>query len=373
MILVREAESRADLKTFIHLPWRLYRSDPNWVPPMLTEMWETMTSPKNAQFKAGPHKAFVAYKDGEPMGRILCGIAHDLNQTKKQKAGWISLFESANDLQVAQALFTAVEDWMRTMGMKEIKGPFSPTRGDDYRGVLVQGFDSPPVLMDSYNPAYYPEFFDACGYTKDMDVFAFRMDKDHVPPRLDRVSEYAMKRYHFRVEPIRMDEHLPEDLRDIKEILDKAMPEDWPDWTVPSMEDVDEEARRLKPLADPEIILIARSEAGKAIGFIVGLPNYNEVLAHMNGRLFPFGWLQFLVRRKRIKSVRIFVLMVIPEWRKKAVTGAMFAYCVHTAFKRGYEWGEGSTIPETNTPMLRDAEGAGGQHYKTYRLYTKQL
>lgn len=369
---VREVTTPALLKAFIHLPWRIYRGDPNWVPPLLSDQWQTLQGQNNPLFQAGPHAAFVAYKNGLPAGRILCGVNAATNQVKDRNVGYLSLFESVDDLEVARALFAAAEDWLRRQGVSGVQGPASPTGGDDYRGLLVEGFDGPPVLWDSYNPAYYAGLFTACGYSKKLDLWAFRYDRERVPERLGRVSAYAMERYGFGVSGVRLRD-LSRDLRDIKAVLDRAMPAEWEDLAPPSLDDVEAVARRLRPLVEPDLCVIARTAAGEPIGFAIGLPNYNEVLRHMNGRLFPLGWLQYLLRRRRIRGVRIFILFVVPEWRKKAVTGAMFNHMMAAAVRLGYTWGEGSTIGETNTAMIREAEGAGGVHYRTYRIYEKAL
>ena len=372
MIEIREVKTHSDLRTFIHLPWRVYGGDPNWVPPLLRDIRETMTTPNNPLFKTGPHASFLAFRDGTPAGRILCGVNEGLNSAKGFSHGWLSLFESVDDVGVARAIFGAAEAWLRERGVTVARGPFSPTQGDDYRGVLVWGFDTPPVLMETYNPPYYPALWEACGYAKDADLVAYRYHKDQLPERLVTVSQYAMQRYGFHVDSLRLAK-LEEDLRDIKSILDRAMPEEWADMSPPSLEDVAEEARRLRPLADPDLVGIARGDDGEPIGFLVGMPNYNEVLKRMNGRLFPVGWLTFRLGKRKVRSARFFILFVVPEWRKKAVTGAMFLHVIRRAIERGYIWGEGSTIGEDNWLSRRDAEGAGGLHYKTYRIYRKEI
>lgn len=215
----------------------------------------------------------LAWQDGAACGRVLCGVNAELNRAKQTSLGWFSLFESCRDPAVARALMGAAEAWLRAHGATVARGPMSPTQGDDYRGMLVEGFDQPPMLMDTYNPDWYPDLLAQCGYAKESDLWAFRYDAGRLPSG----------------------------------------------W------------RRSPPM------------------------------------------LEFLLRRRRIRGVRIFILFVVPQWRKKAVTGAIFAHTMHAARRRGYTWGEGSTIGEGNIPMIREAEGAGGLHYKTFRVFRREL
>ncbi len=411
---VTEVKTAKDLKAFILLPWRLYRGDPNWVPPLISDMKATLTGSGNANFNAGPHALALARRtadgtaDGvgesarepasavgnirkdaaasgrtrreiagrtrrEIAGRIVVGLNDELSRAKGLRTGYVCLFESVSDYEVARALFDWAAAWLRVRGAVRVKGPISPTNGDDYRGLLVMGFDGRPVLMDSYNPPYYQEFFERYGFSKDIDLFAYRYREESMSDRYEKVASYAMRRYGFRVDSLDL-KQLDRDIRDIKSVLDRAMPGEWEDMTPPTLRDLQAMARRLKPLADPDLCPIARVAAtNEPIGFVVSLPDYNQVLAGLNGRLSPLGLLRFFRYRRRIDGVRLFVLFVVPEWRKKGVTGAIFLHALREARRKGYKWGEGSTIGETNLPMRRDAERAGGEHYRTYRIYRKDL
>lgn len=389
-VSVTEVTTAKDLRAFIRLPWRLYRGDPNWVPPLISDLKATLAGPDNANFNAGPHALALARRTGagagvgtsgapaseasrEPVGRIVVGMNEALNRVKDAGVGYISLFESVNDYEVARALFDWAAAWLRARGANLVKGPISPTNGDDYRGLLVMGFCGRPVLMDSYNPPHYQDFFERYGFSKDIDLFAYLYREELMSDRYERAASYAMRRYGFRVDSLNLKE-LDRDIRDIKSILDRAMPEEWEDMTPPTLEDLRGMGRRLRSLADPDLCPIARVDGtDEPIAFVIGLPDYNQVLARLNGRLSPLGLLKFLWYRRRIDGVRLFVLFVVPEWRKKGVTGAIFLHALREGRRKGYKWGEGSTVGETNLPMRRDAERAGGEHYRTYRIYRKDL
>lgn len=369
---IASPDDRPGWRDFIHLPYRLYQGDPNWVSPLLRDMWSLLTSPRSLARRPGPVLGLVAYQDGQPAGRLLCSINHHLNHAKHRLLGYFSLFEAPDRPEVAEALFGRAESWLRAQGMTAIRGPFSPSYGDDYRGLLVEGFDGPPALMASYNPPYYERLVTGCGYVKAYDFAAFRYHPETIPERLTRVSEHAMARYGFQVSGLRLD-RLEEDALAMKSIMDRSTPEEWHDVVSPTVEEIMETARVLRPLAVPDLCAFARTAAGEPIGFLIGLPNYNEVLRRIGGRLWPWGWLRFLLGRRLIRGIRMFVLFVVPEWQRKAVTGAMMLRVLRAGLERGYTWAEGSTVEDNNLAMLREAVGVGGEQYRTYRLFWKPL
>lgn len=372
MIEIIEIVNKRGIKKFIDFAFELYKNDPNWVPPLKGDLLKTLEGRNNPLFMSGSHAFFMVYSNGKPLGRICTGVNQSLNEKKNQKDGYICLFEAVNNREVAFALFDAAVSWLRERGISTVKGPVSPTNGDDSRGLLVMGFDGSPVLMNSYNPEYYVNFFNEYGFEKHLDLYAYYYDVEGVDvDRYIRPVEFAMKRYNFHVDRIDL-KNIEKEMEDVKKILDIAMPDDWEDMTPPTLEEIRAEGKALVAMADPDFIYIARSE-GNPIGFGIALPDYNQVLKRMNGRLFPFGFLKYLKYKKKIDGARIFILFVIPEFRKKAVSSAILYKALAAGKKKGYKYGEGSTIGEINTAMRRDAEGAGGVHYRTYRLYKKDI
>lgn len=372
-VRIREISKKADIRRFIDLPWTIYKGDPNWVPPLKSDMFETITGRTNPLFKCGPHALFLAEDGGRVVGRVMAAIDEQLNAVRGRGWGYFSLFESINDPVVAQALLGTVEEWLRQRGARVSRGPVSPSNGDDYRGLLVEGFDSPPVLMDSYNPPYYADLIESCGYRGDGDDRLAYYYEVATATQEDTVHtiEYAQSRWKFRIDRANFG-NLEKDFADLKTIIDRSMPE-WPDMIPPTMEELHLMARKILPLADPDFILIARTLDGEPIGFLLGMPDYNQVLKHLNGKLFPIGWAKFLYLKRKIDGLRIFVLFVTPEFRKKAVSHAMFLEVFRAAKRKGYRWAEGSTIVESNGPMNLDATGAGGRLYKKFRTYEKPL
>ncbi|NLY90610.1 MAG: N-acetyltransferase [Firmicutes bacterium] len=372
MLQIEEIQGVKGLKQFIALPWAIYNKDPNWVPPLRQQFLRTLQGKNNPLLANGTHTFFLAMDEGKVIGRVLVGVNQKLNREKGKNEGYIGLFEVFDDREAAFALFEAASAWLRARGLTSVVGPVSPTNGDDSRGILIKGFDGPPVLMNSYNPPYYQRFFEEYGFEKNMDLFAYYLDvKNLDDERFARVVSYAMRKYHFRID--RFDRsRLEREIRDIKTILDLAMPASWGHLTPPSLEEIRAEVRSLLQFMDPDLVYIARSGT-EPIGFVVGLPDYNQVLKRLNGRLFPFGWAKFLWYKRRITGARVFIQFVVPKFRNKAVNSAIYHRLMVEARKKGYIYGEGSAIAEMNKESIRSVEGAGGRLYRVYRIYRKEL
>lgn len=369
-LMIKSVESWQDKRHFIQLPWELYKGDPCWVPPLLMDMRNTLNPGKNALLSLGPHRFFIAYRQGKPVGRIGVGIDRRLNDAKGEALSYLTLFESVDEYPVAEALFNAGSDFLREQGAKVLTGPQSPSNGDDYRGLLVKGFDSAPVLLNSYNPPYYQDFFEKYGFKKDFDRNAYFYDiSGGVSERLMKGVQLIQKRYGYNITPINLKD-LPGEITVIKYISDLSMP-DWPDMIPPSTAEIEAEVAKLKQLAVADLVLFAKTSRGEPVGFSVTLPDYNEVLLRLNGRLFPFGVFKFLWYKRNIKGLRFFVIFVTPKYRKKGVAACLYYHTMVNALRRGYTHGEGSTIHEFNTQMNLDAQKAGGDLYKIYRVYRK--
>ncbi|MGQ9779938.1 MAG: GNAT family N-acetyltransferase [Bacillota bacterium] len=372
MVRIKPVKTLRDKRTFINLPWKLYKDDPNWVPPLKLDMWNTLNPKKNALLRLGPYQYFLAYRGREPVGRIGVGIDEHLNQVKGFKGGYITLFESINDYEVAEALFDAACNWLKERGMEFVTGPQSPSNGDDYRGLLYRGFDSPPVIYASYNPPYYVEFFERYGFRKDFDRNAYFLVLDEVPQEMRRGVEYAKRRYKFYTRRLDL-KNIQKELAGINEVLQAGWPQEWPDMVPPTFEEIQAEYKKLLPFADPDLLWVAENDEGKIIGFFVALPDYNQCFARMNGRLFPIGFLKFLWLKRRLKSGRTFIMFVHPDYHNKGVSAALYLSAFDAAKAKGYTHGEGSSIHEFNVKMNRDAQSLGAKLYKIYRVYRKEL
>lgn len=372
-VIIKIVETKNDLKQFVDLQYKFYMGDPGWVPPLRSDQLKYVAGVGNYLNQAGPSIKLLSLKNGEVVGRLLVGINEELNHDKGLKAGYLSLFESIDDEMISYKLLDFAEVWLKGKGMDHMKGPFSLPGGDDNRGFLLDNFKDPTMIMNTYNKSYYPRMFENYGFEKYHDVFAYISDSGNENiKRYEKLVPYAMERNHFTVDKIRLKD-IQSEMKDVKEIIEKAMPKEWLDFVPPNDEEIQLIAKQLVPYADPDLIYIARSLKGEPIGFNIALPDYNEVLSKMNGRLFPFGIFKFLYYRRRIKGLRFFVLFVVPEYRNKGVSSAIYYHIFKSAVEKGYTHVEGSTIWDYNEPMKLDIEKYGGKIYKTYRIYTKKI
>jgi len=369
-----KVRSKKDLKRFIMFPWSVYEGNDCWVPPLISDMKKTLNFKKNPLFAQGNGEIFLAQHGDKAVGRIMAGIDANLNQKKKASMGYISLFECIDDYDIARALFDAAINWLKSKGINIVRGPVSPSGADadDFKGLLIDAFDQPPMLMNSYNPPYYKDFFEKYGFKKDNDLYAYYLEANSVFTKdPSKAIQYAMKKYNFRIDTFDL-KKLDREILDLKHVLDLSIPDEWPDLVAPTIEEVKEMARTLVSYADPDIVLIARS-GDEPIGFGIALPNYNIALKHMNGRTNPISLLKFLKYKKQIDCIRFFVMFVVPAYRKKGVSYAIYYQTFLNSAKKGYTWGEGSTIGEDNLRMRADIESFGGKRVKTYRMYIKEI
>ncbi len=372
-VVLKEVTYRTILNDFINLPFMLYKGNDAWVPPLKSDFKKYVSGKNNFLNESGPNIKLVAYKDGIPAGRILIGINNYLNKAKGFKEGYISLFESIEDEEVAYSLLEFAQEWLKDKGMNSIKGPLSLPGGDDNRGFLIDNFEDPTLIMNVYNKPYYNDYFLNFGFTKYYDCYAYKsyIENENID-RYEKLVPYAMGKYKFKIDKIDL-KNVDEELSDIKEILENAMPKDWDDFIPPNDEELELMKKQLIPFADPDLIYIARTLDGKPIGFNIALPDYNQILKELNGRLLPLGIFKFLMYKRKIDRLRFFVLFVVPEYRKKGVPSSIYLQSYIASLKKGYNYGEGSTIWEYNEDMKRDIERFGGEIYKTYRIYIKDI
>lgn len=372
---ILEVNNNRLLREFINLPYKLYKDDPNWVPLLKMLTRQTVKGKDNALFANGKHIIFILRDGKNTVGRLIAGTDDTRNAEKGIKRGYITLFECIEDKDAAFILFDAAKTWLKEKGMDFIEGPVSPTNGDDYRALLLKGYDSPPVLFDSYNPPYYHELFESYGFLKYRDYYAFHFVADRFPSeRFVKVVEYSKKKYNFRIDTLDL-KHIDREIEDIRKVLFKAVPESWEDhFVIPSTEDIKKEANMLMRFLDPDLVCIARkNDTDEPIGFVVGAPDYNQVFMRMKGRILPLGIFKFLYYRKRITRARIFIQFVIPEYQGRAVNAAIFYNYMQMAEDKGMQDAEGSTVGEENAQALRVLEAAGGERYKSYRMYRMSI
>jgi len=369
-LYVEEVRSEQDLMTFIRFPWKIYQGDRYWVPPLIKDLLSKFSP--NHPFRSHSEMIFLlAYKEGEIAGRIAGIIDHHCVEFHQDKVGFFGFFESTVNAEVAEILLSRVEAWLKEHGMERMIGPMNPSTNDEC-GLLVEGFDTSPCLMMPYNPRYYPSLLESFGLKKAMDLYAYWVeDSPFFHDRLTRIAEKIRKREpRLQVRPIDL-RHFDEELKVVKEIYNHAWSKNW--GFVPlTEEEIDDLAKNLKPLVVPDLILFAYW-GEEPIGFSVSLPDYNEVLKHLNGKVGLLGGLKFLYYSRKITKVRVMLLGVKHAFQKKGVEGLLYFETFRRGTKKGYFQAECSWILEQNLLMQHGIEAMGGKRYKTYRIYGMDL
>jgi len=363
---IEEVRNRQDLMTFIRFPWRIYQGDRYWVPPLIKDQLQKF-SPNHPFHSHSEMTLLLAYRGEEVAGRIAGIIDHSFIEFHQEKTGFFGFFESIQDPQVAGLLLSRVKDWLRGHGMEKMIGPMNPSTNDEC-GLLIEGFDSSPRLMMPYNPSYFPSLLEGFGLTKAMDLYAYWLDRSFfLFDRLDRITERLKKREpQLWVRPLNLRD-FDHELKIIKEIYNQAWSKNW--GFVPFTEaEIDDLAKNLKPLVVPDLVLFAYWQ-DEPVGFSVSLPDYNEVLKRLNGKLGPLGFVKFLYFSRKIDTVRVMLLGVKHAFQKRGVEGLLYYETFKRGTNKGYFRGECSWILEDNLLMQRGIEAMGGKRYKTYRVY----
>lgn len=373
-IIVKEVSGKDDLNAFINLPFKLYEGNENWVAPIKQDYKKYIMGVDNELNKVGPHKTLIAVKDGKIAARLIVGVNNSINKYHNLNEGYISQFECIEDYDVCKAILDEAENFLKSLNIENIKGPLSLPGGEDNRGFIVDNFNEQTYIMNVYNKSYYNDFFVKYGFKKYFDCYAYKSTVDHADiSRYEKLVPYAMKKFDFRIDNINLKDYR-KDAQDIKEIIEKSMPKEWLDFIPLSQEEINMVVKQLVPFADEDLIFIARdNKSGEAIGFNITLPDYNQAIKHMKGKILPFGLIKFLYYKRKINRLRFFVLFVVPEYRNKGVTTAMYLQTYINACKKGYRELEGSTIWEYNTSMINDIESFGAKKNITYRIYTKKI
>lgn len=366
MVTLRRVDSGADLDRFVMLPFRLYRDDPNWVPPLISDLKNTLTPVRNPFWNHAERELFLAMRDGTVVGRIAAIVDRNYNEYHQSKLAFFGFFELEDDIEVAQALFAAVRVFARSRGADTVYGPANPSLNDEV-ALLIGPFDSPPMVKMPYNPPYYVQLVEKSGFTKVKDFHAYSIQTDApVPEKLQRVMARLKEKPGLMVRPADPS-HAERELALIREVYNDAWSDNW-DHVPMTNDEVADLARQLKPLIRPETCPFVFYK-GEIAGMCVTLPDYNQVLKKMNGRLFPFGWLTFLTRRGRINQARLWVLGVKRKFHNLGFDSLLYYESFMGARKLGYKWGEVSMILEDNVGIIRPILMWGGKLYKTFRVY----
>lgn len=367
---IEEVRNEQDLVTFIRFPWKIYQGDPYWVAPLVKDQLQKF-SPHHPFRSHSEMILFLAYRGEEVAGRITAIIDHSFIEYHQEKTGFFGFFESIQDPQISGLLLSKAKDWLKGHGMEKMIGPMNPSTNDEC-GLLIDGFNSSPRLMMPYNPVYYQALLEGAALRKAKDLYAYFLDQStFVAGRLNRIAAKLIRKEPWlRARPINL-RRLDQELKIIKDIYNHAWSRNW--GFVPLTEaEIDDLAKNLKPLVVPDLVLFAYWQ-DEPVGFSISLPDYNEVLKGLNGKLGLLGFLKFLYFTRKIHTIRVMLLGVKHSFQKRGVEGLLYYETFKRGTRKGYREAECSWILEDNLLMQHGIEAMGGKRYKTYRIYESAL
>jgi len=369
-IRIKQVESKSELNTFIRLPWQIYRRDPYWVPPLISDTRKFLNPRTGSFFEFGEACYWLAYEGNSPVGRISSHINRQYEKYHDPLTGFFGFFECQNHPEAASQLFDAASRWLHQRGKTRVLGPLSFSLYD-VSGVLYEGFDSLPVILLAYNPPYYNDLLVQAGFEKAIDWYAFLVDKNvALKPAYRRVRDRILRQQGLKIVPLSMKE-FPQRVRQVGRIFSDAWMENW--GHVPMTDrQIEELAKELRLVAVPELTYFAEVD-GECIGFSLSIKDLNPALQKANGRLFPFGLAKILWHSRKVHRLRTIAMGVLKEHRHRGIDVAFYLNTIEQGVKMGYTDSECSMIVETNQRMIGALEDLNARRYKTYRFYQKGL
>jgi GNAT superfamily N-acetyltransferase len=365
-IEITAVQDKKALNQFVELPYELYRADKYWVPPLRIAVKELLDKAKHPYYLDAETELFLARQDGRVVGRIAAIIDKAHNRTHSENAGFFGFYESVDDAAVAKALLTTAREWVFARGSRFLRGPMNPSTNYEC-GTLVEGFDSSPMVMMTYNPRYYPALMEQAGLHKSKDLLAYQSNANTIEiDKIERVAGRALAKNGVTVRTIDM-KNFPAEVEKVWEVYNKAWERNW-GFIPMSREEFFAQGKEMKQILKPSLVLLGEVK-GKVVGFALALPDINQALKPAGGKLLPTGLFKILYYQRLIRSVRVLALGVIEEYRTTGVAAAFYAMLVRNARQLGYGETEMSWILEDNTLMNRSLELMGAKRYKTYRIY----
>ena len=367
---VRPLRSRRELRTFIRLPWRLYADTPCWVAPLLTAEKARFNPRKNPYFDHADVQLFLAWRGGEPVGRIAAHVNHEHNRYWQDSVGFFGFFECIEDFAVAEALFQAAAAWLRERGRTAMRGPMNSSTNEEV-GFLAEGFDHPPVIMMPYTHKFYLTYAERVGLHKVKDLLMWHIDVEIVDlARYEPLAERIRERVGFTLRNINLKRYRAE-LDRIKRVYNDAWSRNW--GFVPMTDrEFEHFAREIKPIVQPACAQIAEKD-GEPIGFCLSLPDINKILVRMNGRLFPTGFLRLLFGLKKLTALRTITLGTSTAYRNRGIESVFLVEIVRRTVAAGYRTSEMGWTLEDNALINKPLEQMGGRPAKRYRIVEMPL
>jgi len=365
---IKAVTTRRDKKRFLELPWKIYRDDPHWVPPLRMNQKELVGFKHHPFYDNNERQAFLAMRDGEPVGRILGLINREHNRRYKENRGFFGFFESIDETEVSRGLFDAVKQWLEQYDIRHMRGPVNPSLNYEC-GLLVDGFDSSPFFMMTYNHPYYESLFTNYGFEKSQDLCAFWGHVDMLETldeKLEIIAQAAAERFNVTMRRLNP-KNFKKDVHAFLDIYNQSLVNTW-GFTPLSDAEMKHLSQGLRQLIAPELTTIAEVD-GRPVAAAFGLLDYNPRVRQIDGKLFPFGFMRLLGNRKAIKNARILSTNVIPEYQRWGLGVTVLSRLRQDVLDWGLEEVEFSWVLETNHLSYKTLQRGGAKLYKTYRIF----
>jgi len=371
---IRPVADRRDMRRFIALPAALYRDEPHWIAPLNMDMRRRLDRERNPFFEHAQAEYLIAWRDGQPVGRISAHVDHRFNEFQDNRWGLFGFFECEDSQETAHALLGAAESWLRARDRDLMVGPMDFTTNDEV-GLMIEGFERRPIILSNWHHPYYRELIESYGFEKAVDWLMWSLHisgRGRVRDAIWRMAEQVEPEHGIVCRPMRKRD-LDNEITRFLEVYNAAWERNWA--SVPLTErEVRHYAASLKPILDENWAYLAeRVDTGEVVGAALTLPDYNQVLAHLGGRLLPFGWAKALYYRRKIDAVRVFALGVKPAYQHTGVAARFYQLHFEAAERTPQKGGEMGYILETNRPMNRAMEGMGGEIVRRFRVYQRSL
>jgi len=354
-------------------PWTsgIYKDFPYWVPPLISEDKKLFNPAVYPFHNNAEVTLFLLYQNNRPVARVAAIINHNHNKFHNEKTGFFGFFECINSPEAAKYILDAAAQFCKEKGMERIRGPMNFSTNDTC-GLLIEGFNSSPLIMMPYNPPYYIDLLDKSELVKSKNLLAYFADyniKKQIP-RMERLAQRATNSGNVVIRNLNF-KNITHDIKVIKHIYNNAWSKNW-GFVPMTNEEFDYMASDMKKIVDPDLALIAEID-GQPAGFSLALPDYNRIIKKCNGRLFPFGFLHFLFGKSSIDTVRLLTMGVVHQYRQKGLDVVFYLESIKRTFNKGYRGGELSWILEDNIMMNRILESIGAKVYKKYGIYEKPI
>ncbi len=367
-ISIQPVRTRKQQRQFLQFPWKLYRGDENWVPPLRGDQKALVGYAPHPFYRRNRAQTFLAYRHGDVCGRIAAILNHDHNEHHNEQRGFWGFFECVDDQQAASALFDAVRSWFAEQGIDKLRGPMNPSLNYTL-GLLIEGFDSPPTFMMTYNPPYYQRLVEHYGFRKAQDLYAYEGRVEQLPKTTEKLKPVAtrvIEYFGIKLRPLDTS-HFFDDVEAFLEVFNRSLEGTW-GFVPMTREEIRHAAKGLRWLIVPELAVGAEID-GRLVGATFCLPDYNPRIKAIDGRLFPFGFLRLILAKHKIKRVRLLATNVVPEYQRTGVGLALMHGLVPKALEWGLEEAEFSWVLESNLLSRGSLEKGGARRTKTYRIY----